>query len=297
MHELFEILLARETGKWGETEKAREKAKEALKDLCDKNVYGIDFNPVLVRAAQMNLVMHGDGSSNIFHENSLLSWGEWSDRTRDKLKEGTIDLIITNPPFGEDLLVDDPHIIDQYALSTFLTRNRRAAMAPQELFIERCHRLLRPSGFLAVVTPDNILSNPSYKFMRTWIVLHYKVIASIWLPGEMFQPSTGTQTSLLILRKRAKPVTDLEALQHTAEMEPLFLSVPKRVGHDLRGNFVPLRDEDGEVVVKLTTKKRYFKDTDGLWKEEFYDVTEPVANDDLPKALEDFRAWLGTVSI
>jgi type I restriction enzyme M protein len=216
VHELFEIVLNREIKKWKDADKSRDKAKEALKSICDQNVFGIDFNPVLVRAAQMNLVMHGDGSSNIFHENSLLSWGEWSDRTRAQIKEGSFDVVITNPPFGEDLLVDDTHILGQFALSSFHTRNRRQSMAPQELFIERCHRLLKPSGILAIVTPDNILSNPSYKFMRTWIVLNYVIVARFWLPGEMFQPSTGTQTSLLILVKRGKPYSNLEAVSAAA---------------------------------------------------------------------------------
>lgn len=297
VHELFQLLLKRESAKWGDNPKAREKAKEALKALCDQNVFGIDFNPVLVRAAQMNLVMHGDGSSNIFHENSLLSWGEWSDKTRAKLTEGSVDLVITNPPFGEDLLINDPHILDQFALSSFLTRTRRSAMAPQELFIERCHRLLRDGGYLAIVTPDNILSNPSYKFMRSWIVLHYTIIASIWLPGEMFQPSTGTQTSLLILKKRKKPIKSLERLAQTSSDEPLFLSVPKRIGHDQRGAFIPLRDEDGDVVVRQVTKKRYFRDVKGGWEEETYEVSEPVANDDLPKVLEDFKVWLKEVDL
>ncbi len=31
---------------------------------CDRKLFGIDVNPDLVRAAQMNLVMHGNGSMN-----------------------------------------------------------------------------------------------------------------------------------------------------------------------------------------------------------------------------------------
>jgi type I restriction enzyme M protein len=146
VHELYEILVRREMKKWGDANKAHTTAKDALKSLCDQNVMGIDFNPVLVRAAQMNLVMHGDGSSNVFHENSLLSCGEWSEAASTKVNEGSVDIIITNPPFGEELLVDDTHVLDQFSLSTFMSKSRRGAMAPQELFIERCHRLLRPSG-------------------------------------------------------------------------------------------------------------------------------------------------------
>ena len=65
---------------------------------------GIDFNPILVRAAQMNLVMHGDGSTNVYHANSLLPPGEWpndvKNNVRENVKYGLFDVILTNPPFG-----------------------------------------------------------------------------------------------------------------------------------------------------------------------------------------------------
>ena len=44
------------------------------------NFYGIDFNPFLVKVAQMNMVMHGDGSSNIVNANSLEDISKWNRR-------------------------------------------------------------------------------------------------------------------------------------------------------------------------------------------------------------------------
>ena len=34
-------------------------------------MFGADFDPFLIRAAQMNMVMAGDGSGNLYHINSL----------------------------------------------------------------------------------------------------------------------------------------------------------------------------------------------------------------------------------
>ncbi len=291
IHKLFNQILERELAKWGDTQKARSKANETLKSLCDKNVFGIDFNPVLVRAAQMNLVMHGDGSSNIFHENALLSWGEWGEETRAKVTDGSFDLIISNPPFGDDLLVDDPHILEQFALSTFPSRKQRSSMAPQELFVERCHRLLKPSGLLAIITPDNLLSNPSYKFLRHWLLANYMLRASISLPVEMFQPSTGTQTSLLILRKRPKTFSTLKEVTKKASEEPLFLSIPKKIGHDQRGSFVPLRDDSGDIVMQNFVKTKFVRSSSGDWVQEDFEILEPLADDQLPEVFEDFLSW------
>jgi type I restriction enzyme M protein len=251
---LSELLFETELTKWKDVNKAKLKSRDILKTICDKNVFGIDFNPVLVRAAQMNLVMHGDGSSNIFHENTLKSNGEYNEDARKQIKDGTFDLILSNPPFGEDLSIDDSHILEQYELSTFESSGKRTVMAPQELFIERSYKLIKPNGLYAVVTPDNIVSNPSYRYMRHWILMRFKIIASISLPVEMFQPSTGTQTSLLILKKRDKLIANLEEVFNLFSKEHVFLSIPNKIGHDLRGNIIPLRDEEGNIVTSKEEK-------------------------------------------
>jgi len=292
VHSLSELIFDTEFKKWGNEDKAKVKIKELLKAICDKNVFGIDFNPILVRAAQMNLVMHGDGSSNIFHENTLKSNGEYADESRNYLKDSSFDLILSNPPFGEDLSIDDAHILDQYELSTFESSAKRTVMAPQELFIERSYRFLKPGGIYAIVTPDNIVSNPSYRFIRHWLLLRFRVIASISLPVEMFQPSTGTQTSLLVMKKREEILNDLSEVNMRFSREHIFLSIPHKIGHDLRGNIIPVRDEEGNVITKKMQKKRMVRKPDGKWHEEIIEIQEPIAYDLLPKVLEDFKSWL-----
>ena len=108
----------------------------------------------------------------------------------------------------------------------------------------------------------------------------------------MFQPSTGTQTSLLILKKRSAPFQNVAKMATVAANEPVFLSVPRRIGHDQRGAFIAKRDEDGDIVLCEKTKKRFVRGPTGAWHEEAFVVSEPVANDDLPQVLEDFKLWL-----
>jgi type I restriction enzyme M protein len=290
-HLLNEIIFETGLKKWGNEQRAKEKAKDALKSICDKNVYGIDFNPVLVRAAQMNLVMHGDGSSNIFHENSLKSFGEYADDVRESIRDESFDLILSNPPFGKDLAIDDSHMLHQYELSTFESSSRRTIMTPQELFLERSYKLLKPNGLYAVVTPDNIVSNPSYEFIRHWIVLRFRIIASISFPVETFSPSTGTQTTLLILKKRSKHFNSLEDLAKQCGNEHIFLSIPHKVGHDLRGNLIPLRDEEGNIILRKIKKKKMVKLPTGELVEEEIELQEPIPYDLMPKTFEDFKLW------
>ena len=71
-----EHIRALERARWGEDDQRVEsETKQRLRDIASTHLFGIDFNPGLVRAAQMNLVMHGDGSTNVFHTDSLLPPG------------------------------------------------------------------------------------------------------------------------------------------------------------------------------------------------------------------------------
>jgi type I restriction enzyme M protein len=291
VHSLYSQLLIDYQEKWQDANKAREAARGRVKEICDRNVFGIDFNPVLVRAAQMNLVMHGDGSCNVYHDNSLKSCGEWKDHTRSNISDGVFDVILTNPPFGEELSVDDPHILSQYELTIFNRRGERKQIAPQELFLERCWRLLKPEGYFAVIIPDNILSNPSYLDTRQWIIIKFRIIASISLPVEMFQPSTGTQTSLVVLQKRRRPFSSIEDMAKIAQAEDIFLSVPQKIGHDLRGNLIPMRDESGNVIIRKLEKKVIVHDPVSGWREDLVEDSQPVPYDDLPRVFEDFCKW------
>jgi type I restriction enzyme M protein len=287
----YRLLLQREAKKWKTREEAKVKAQSRLKELCDRNVFGIDFNPVLVRAAQMNLVMHGDGSSNVFHENSLNAWGEWGSGTRDKVQDGKFDAVLTNPPFGDELSVDDPHVLSGYTIHRFGRTSAPTESTPQVLFIERSWRLLKADGHLLIVTPDNIVSNPSYLATRGWLLTRFKIIATISLPGEMFQPHTGTQTTLLVLRKYAKPHGDLDGARKAIADKKVFVSAPKKIGHDQRGNLLPARDEVGELLVREQRTTRMLKKPDGSVAEEEVVRMEPVPDDQLPRVLDEFARW------
>ena len=162
-----EQLYEQQLRKWAKDEdRAIRETKRRVKDVADANLLGIDFNPVLARAAQMNLVVHGDGSTNVFHANSLLPPGEWpTDVPSDvahHIRPGTFDIILTNPPFGAKIPIDDPHILEQFQLATFEMQKGqvRASMPPEQLFIERC--LVARRGTVGDCSPGQHLVQPGF---------------------------------------------------------------------------------------------------------------------------------------
>jgi type I restriction enzyme M protein len=224
-----------------------------IKEIASKNFFGFDINPDLVKATKMNMVMNNDGSGNILRCNSLLPPHEWELEFKKDLAKalnidykdlrshkdiGFFDVIVTNPPFGSKIPIQDRNILDQFEIA-----KNANSLPPEQLFIERCIQFLRPEGRLAIVLPDSILGSPGLAELRKWILKNTKVIASVDLHVDTFQPRNGTQTSVLILQKK----TEIEKLQN--DKYHVFMTMVEKVGHDKRGNEVHKRDKDGKILL------------------------------------------------
>ena len=157
----------------------------------------------------------------------------------------------SNPPFGASITIKDPVVLSQFDLAlpkqvpsdlfSFATP-KRVARPPDVLFLEQNLKLLKPGkGRLAIVLPYQILSGPQTLFVREWLFRHAKILAVVDLPSETFQPHTGTKTSLLLIQRRLKP---LESAQADFDGE-VFMSAPKWIGHDRRGNSIFKKAIDG----------------------------------------------------
>jgi type I restriction enzyme M protein len=293
-----EIIVQQATRKWRDnTERARQDIAERLRRVCDTNLFGIDKLSELVQAAQMNLAMHGDGSSNIYHANSLISPGEWPSEpdndVQGHIRLGAFDIVVTNPPFGSRLPVDDPHILAQYELARFESRSMRTSMPPEQLFVERCLGLTRPGGRMAIVLPDSILSNPGLSFIRRWVLQRAYVIASIDLPRETFARSdTHTKTSVLCLQRFTEEERQMVASGHSLPHYEIFMAIAEHVGWDLRGGDQYLRTPEGEIVFSEVPRVTRGRDDKGNVVTVRTTDVAPVLWNDLPSITERFRIWV-----
>lgn len=269
-----------------------------ISEYAEKKVFGFDFDPDLKKAARMNMVMAGDGHSNIFHINSLAYpngdqvnelegiqqaiENSLGDHEREGVIDarGTFDMIFTNPPFGAKVKVD-PEIAKNYELNKY-------SDAPEVLFIEACYNFLKRGGKMAIVLPDGILGNPNMLPVREWILQRFKLIASVDLPVETFLPQVGVQASLLFLQKKTELEEQL-ALAGNEDYE-VFMAIAEKVGKDRRGVPIHVRDEDGAEIL-FQEEKKY------LVKGQLHTRTEKIkrVDDDLPRIAEAFHQFLQEV--
>ena len=279
--------------------------RDRLANYAANKLFGADFDPFLVRAAQMNVMMAGNSLGHLYHMNSLeFPSGDLPGvkAANEHLKLGSVDVIMTNPPFGSDIPITEPTILQQYELARrwerqgdgfVMTNAMKTAVSPEVLFIERCVQWLKPGGRMGIVLPDGILGNPGDEYIRYWILRHCWVLATIDLPVESFivEANVNILTSLLFLKKKPTSVIQAEDLGQKKDY-PVFMAVAEKVGFDRRGNMLYKRHPDGEEILQDVVMEEKVR-IGGSLQTRLLRRKERILDDDLPeiaRAYAEFRA-------
>ncbi|GAP78595.1 type I restriction-modification system, DNA-methyltransferase subunit M [Brachybacterium sp. SW0106-09] len=268
-------------------------------DFLRNKLVGIDFNPNLVRATKMNMVMNNDGSGGLYQANSLAPNATWGDDLRKRDLLGQVDVILTNPPFGSKIPIDHPAILSQFDLGhnwTYVEEEDRwdrgpdtTSRPPEILFIERCVELLKPgTGIAAMVLPDGILGTPGLGFVRQWLLQNTQILASVDMHPDTFQPGTSVQTSVLVVRRKSEQEIRLEYASGSPADYPVFMAVCDHIGHDKRGVATYVRDDEGFEVLS-NVPDAVTSTTDG--EERAHTSRERVRDDNTTLISAAFREW------
>ncbi len=182
---------------------------------ADKYIYGSEIDPDLGTSVKVNMVLHGDGSANIFVGSekgdglasfskyikftgvNILNSAENSDNLYPKETNQQFDVIITNPPFSVTLDKDTARNLKDL----FIFGDKKNS---ENLFVERWYQLLKPGGRFGVVLPESVFDTTENKYIRLFIYKYFKVKAVVSLPQLTFEPFTSTKTSLLFAQKKTK---------------------------------------------------------------------------------------------
>lgn len=210
------------------------KEKEELtKSIRDRSLYGIEGNERVARIARINMYLHGDGGSHIFHgdglDNNSQTTNDMSlercDEVKDlnkKITSESFDIVLTNPPFSMSYRAenqDENRILSQRKIAEKL-KNAKSNI----LFLDRYQELLRPGGEFLIVLDDTVLNGKNQKKVREWILEHFIILGVHSLPfNAFFKAKANIKTSILHLRKKSD---DKEKQGH------IFMSIANNIGHD-----------------------------------------------------------------
>ncbi|MHB8262340.1 MAG: N-6 DNA methylase [Acidimicrobiales bacterium] len=220
---------------WSDVQLDRKK-----REVASKTFRGIDKDSFLAKVTKAYMAIIGDGRGGVFCVNSLQPPTEWDSLAKAKVKLGTFNVVMTNPPFGKRIKITGASILEQYDLGHKWKRNADTGdmeqsgtlqwdQSPQLLFLERCLQLLGTGGRLGIVLPESILGNPSYEHILQWLHDHATVRAVVTMPEALFKTSgkggTHAKVCVLFAEKRVEPPGS-----------EIFLADAKWCGHDSRGN-------------------------------------------------------------
>ncbi len=224
------------------------------------NFFGRDVNPFILRLAKMRFLLEGGDVQNLSCMDSLQDLNEFNSlKSEDQSMNHSFDVVITNPPFGNQGKIKNQSILKNYQLGhkwvqkngIFVQTDKvLSSQIPDILFIERCLDLLKEGGRLGIVLPDGILENKTLHYVRDFIKKAAKIIAVVSLPVQTFIPfGTGVKASVLILQKISFPLLKEQDLDY-----PIFFGIINYVGYIGNKNATPeyQQDSSGKALTDST---------------------------------------------
>ena len=230
------------------TEAAKNKALTELANTC---LVGFDWEPRAARTCKMNMIIHGDGHAGVYQANAL-DVAEIEEKAQERRRlapaalvgEGTFDIVLTNPPFGATDSVT--RVLEHYELSAGKAKQKR-----EVLMLERCIKLLKPGGRMAIVIPEGILSNKNDRRAREFIRDNCEIKAIIRLPQDAFKMSDGASCTSILYVIKKDPL-------HPKPQGSIFLARAEYIGVSASGR--PINDND-----LVTIGEAYRTFVDGKW--------------------------------
>lgn len=222
------------------------------KDFSNKKfaLYGIDKDDFLSFVSKAYLSILERTDSNVFCTNSLDNFSKIAQATGGAVSNNQFDYVITNPPYGSKIDIGSDSLKRQFDLAYKWSFDKKNEVwvksdsltntpSPQLVFLERCIDLAKPGGFIGLVLPEGMFSNPSMAYLREFVLSKCELVAMVSFPEELFKTSgkggTHTKTCAVILKK-------FTSNKNIKKDYPIFFARAVKCGHDSRGLSIPTDD-------------------------------------------------------
>ena len=215
-------------------------------------IWGIDNSINAVQVAVLNMLLNGDGKTNVIKDDSLEHIGKYIEK---------YDVLTCNPPFGTRIVEKRPRVLSQYDLGFEWIENENGQLVKTEtllsrqetgiLFVEVCVKECRPGGRIAIILPNGYLGNRSIKYraLREWILKNTRLATIISLPRFTFKSSgADVSASVLYLEKRENPIDDFSADKYQFAVE-LIEKVGWDAGNKKAAPIYKRNAEDGSLII------------------------------------------------
>ena len=280
----------------------------------------MDIDDQMVMLATLNMLLNGDGNAKIVSQSdgygSLLTKfgtqdnpiqlvtsmnkdGNWDNRPdTEEIKK--FDVVLTNPPFGDDRAFvpkdkKDLEVIQCYELWGLYGqgndanddnkgdegKKKKASKTKGAskidlgvVFLENAYHILKENGRLGIVLSNSIASIDSHRIARQWLMDKMRIVALFDMPANVFA-ETGVNTTIIVAYKPS----DEELKRLKENNYDVFVRDIKKVGYE----------------VKTSKRVKFFESKYRINYETFETEIDkdgnPILDEDFTQTVADFRQW------
>lgn len=259
------------------------------------NVWGVDNSSNAVQVAVLNMLLNGDGKTNIAKADSLAIADTKSSR---------YDILLCNPPFGTRIVETRSNVLKKYELGRewkldndeYKVTNKVLSSAQTGiLFAEVCVKECKSGGRIGIILPNGYLGNRSftYRVFREWLLRNVKVAAIVSFPRFTFKSSgADVSASVLFAEKRQQPLEKIPDEEYSFAVEMIEnlgweagnkRAEPIHRRNQSDGSFII--DENGDLIIDSdfpTSLERIRNSEAGNyfeWLRDGQETSEEVAKD------------------
>ena len=158
-----------------------------LSSLRENTIWGSEISDTS-RIAKMNMILSGDGHSNIKQQDSF------SNPVSDKYS-----VVISNIPFNMDVNEKQAQLYKPYI---------KKGNSVSILHILKSLRKNNSKSRASIIVPDAVLNDRSMKDLREKIVKSGQLLGIVSLPSKVFEPYTEAKTSILVFGSEVNVPTE-----------------------------------------------------------------------------------------
>ena len=162
-----------------DTEKDRDEVKK-------NQIFGIEYEEGAFGLASTNMLIHGDGNSNVIQD-SMFKRGQW-------IKDNDINIVLMNPPYNATKKCCDPEYTKNW------DSKKKEDPSKGLHFVEWVARHVSPTCKMAVLLPMQaaIGNSTEIKEYKKKMLDKYTLDAVFSLPNEMFYPGASAVACCMI---------------------------------------------------------------------------------------------------
>lgn len=219
-----------------------------LVKFANDNLYGVDMDPLGVKLTKAIMIAMQDGSTHVLRGDAVRRhlWKSQFPVLEQNLAEPGSDsniasqftVVLTNPPFGENLKVK---AADARAAGYTITaaagaasRGARKAHVDLEIglvYLELAHRLLQVGGRVGIVLPETYFFSHKYRWLPGWLEGRFALRGMLNIAMEAFEEFCRAKTNFYIFEKigEGQPVQlDEEPEQEVTNAKPAKTRSPRK---------------------------------------------------------------------